>query len=242
MGLPAIMAMADSLAILLVILAFVAGGGVIHVVLQLLGRGKLATAQREAQRTADEAKRQADVIVEKSKVEAEKEYFRKKEQFEKESSVIREELKETEKRLDKRTDLLDKKLDTLTSKEKMLEQTENRVRERENVLKGKEREVEITLEDQRAQLLRISGMSVEDARQLLLTRLQHEVERDAAEMVDKILTEARDTAQEKSREIVVTAIQRFATEHTSASTVSTVDIPSDDMKTSGHLRKPPAWT
>jgi len=230
MGLHSLVAMLDPLTILLVVIALLIGAGVTHIVLQILGKGRLAAAQREAQRTVDEAKSQADVIVEKAKVEVEKEYFRKKEQFEKESSVVREELKETEKRLDKRTDLLDKKLDTLTSKEKMLEQAESRVRERENTVKGKERDVEITLEEQRAQLLRISGMSVEDAKHLLLTRLQHEVEHDAAEMVDKVLTEARDTAQEKSREIIVTAIQRFATEHTSASTVSTVDIPSDDMK------------
>ncbi|HOB76712.1 MAG TPA: ribonuclease Y [Phycisphaerae bacterium] len=230
MGLPALLAAVSSLDLAFLILGLAIGAVAVYIALSFSGKGKLAAAERESERIINEAQRQADVIVEKAKVEAEKEYFRKKDQFEKESSVIREELKETEKRLDKRTDLLDKKLDTLTSKEKMLEQTDARLKERENVLKQKEREVDLTLEEQRAQLLRISGMSVEEARQLLLTRLQHEVERDAAEMVDKILTEARDTAQEKSREIIVTAIQRFATEHTSASTVSTVDIPSDDMK------------
>jgi len=230
MGLPALLALADPLTILLVVIALVAGAGATYATLAVLGKGRLATAQHEAQRIVDESKSQADVIVKKANLDAKEEFMRKMEQFDKESSTIREELKETEKRLDKRTDLLDKKLDTLTSKEKMLEQTDARLKDRENVVKNKERDVDGILEDQRAQLLRISGMSVEDARQLLLTRLQHEVEHDAAELVDKLLTEAKDTAQEKSREIIVTAIQRFATEHTSASTVSTVDIPSDDMK------------
>lgn len=231
MGLPALLAEVDPLAILLTaILALLVGAGAMYAALAVLGKGRLATAQKEAQRIVGESKSQADVIVKKANLEAKEEFMRKMEQFEKESSTIREEMKETEKRLDKRTDLLDKKLDTLTSKEKMLEQIDGRLKERENVVKNKEREVEGILEDQRAQLLRISGMSVEDAKQVLLTRLQHEVEHDAAELVDKLLTEAKDTAQEKSREIIVTAIQRFATEHTSASTVSTVDIPSDDMK------------
>ncbi|MEP0841661.1 MAG: ribonuclease Y [Phycisphaerae bacterium] len=229
MGLPAILA-ADSWAFLSAIAGLLVGAGVMYFVFLVLGKGRLANAQREAGRIVDEAKSQADVIIKKANLEAKEEFIRKMEQFEKESSTIREELKETEKRLDKRTDLLDKKLDTLTSKEKMLEQTDLRLKERESVVRVKEQEVEKTLAEQRQQLLRISGMGVEEARQLLLTRLQHEVERDAAEMVDRILTEARDSAQEKSREIIVTAIQRFATEHTSASTVSTVDIPSDDMK------------
>ena len=73
-------------------------------------------------------------------------------------------------------------------------------------------------------------MSVDEARNVLLNQIRHEVEHDAAEIVEKTLTEARETAEQKSREIVVTAIQRYATEHTSANTVSTVDIPSDDMK------------
>lgn len=230
MELPAVMAAADSLTFLYVAIALIVGAGATFAVLQLLGKGQLANAQREAGRIVEEARSQAEVTVKTANLEAKAEFIKRMEEFDKESSKVREELKETERRLDKRTDLLDKKLDTLTSKERMLEQADSRLKERESAVNVKEKEVAATLDEQRNQLLRISGMSVEDARQLLLTRLQHEVERDAAELVDKLVTEARDTAHEKSREIIVTAIQRFATEHTSASTVSTVDIPSDDMK------------
>ncbi|GMU20044.1 MAG: ribonuclease Y [Phycisphaerae bacterium] len=231
MELPALMAQAGPLTMAFVVLvSLLVGGGLTYGVLLLLGKDKLASAHKEAERIVGDARSQAEVTAEKAKLEAKGEFIRRMEEFEKQSSAIREEMKETERKLDKRTDLLDKKLDTLTSKEKMLEQTDLKLKEREGVVREKEGQVDKVLEEQRAHLLRISGMSVDEARNLLLTRIQHEIEHDAAEMVDRVLTEARETAQEKSREIVVTAIQRFATEHTSTSTVSTVDIPSDDMK------------
>jgi len=73
-------------------------------------------------------------------------------------------------------------------------------------------------------------MSVDEARNVLLTRLSEEMEKEAAELIERTITDARETAEKKSREIVVTAIQRYAAEHTCDTTVSTVDIPNDDMK------------
>src|SRR4029079_12779476 len=142
----------------------------------------------------------------------------------------RDEMKEAERRLEKRADNLDKKLDTLSAKERMLEQGAQRVRDREAAMARAEAELNETLEQQRNQLLKISGLSMNDARNILLTKIQHEVEHVADERVEKMLSEARETAEEKSREIIITAMQRYANGHTSASTVSTVDIQSDDMK------------
>ncbi len=229
MGLPEVLAVSSD-ALIWIILGLVLGAGATYAALTLVGRQKFAAARREANRIVDEAKSQADVIVKTANLEAKSEFIAKLEEFEKQTSIVRDELKDAERRLEKRADNLDKKLDTLSTKEKMLEQGEQRVRDRESVVERQEKEIAEILEQQRSQLLRISGMSADEARNLLLTRLQHEIEHDAASLVDKILAEAKETAHEKSREIVITAIQRYATEHTSASTVSTVDIPSDDMK------------
>jgi len=229
MGLPTILA--DSSDILTPLVAgLIIGVAATYLLLMVLGKKRLTAAHREAERIVDEAKSQADVTIKTAQVDAKAEFIRRMEEFEKQSNKVREELKEAERRLEKRADNLDKKLDTLATKERMLEQGEQRVKSREGELSKKGEELDRVLDDQRSQLLKISGMSVEDARKVLLDRIRHEVEHDAANMVEKILAEAKETAEHKSREVIVTAIQRYATEHTSASTVSTVDIPSDDMK------------
>ena len=200
------------------------------VVLRLFSKQKLATAQRDAAQIIEKAKNEADVLVKRAEVDAKGEFIQRMDEFEKKSAAIRDELKEQERRLEKRADNLDKKLDTLVTKERALEQSDQRLNQRESALAEKEAQLTEALEHQRSQLLRISGMSADEARHVLLNQIRHEVEHDAAEMVEKVLTEARDGAEQKSREIVVTAIQRYASEHTSANTVSTVDVPSDDMK------------
>jgi ribonuclease Y len=140
------------------------------------------------------------------------------------------ELKETEKRLSKREDSVDSKLDTLATKEKNIETSEKKLAEREASVATKETELSESLARQEAELVRISGMSVDEAKRNLLEVVQHDIENDAARLIERTLSEAKEEADEKAREVIITAIQRSAAEHTSASTVSTVDIPSDEMK------------
>ncbi len=227
MSLPIILA---DLTIVWILLGLVIGAGGTFLALQVLGKQKLVQAKREAESTIDDAKKQAEVLVKTAQVDAKAEFIKRMEEFEKHSAGVREEQKEAERRLEKREDNLDKKLDTLTTKERALESAENKLADRREAIEKREDELEGILEDQREHLIRISGMSHNDAREELLRQVREEVEHDAAELVDKIITDAKETAYEKSREVVVTAIQRYAGEHTSASTVSTVDVPSDDMK------------
>jgi len=198
--------------------------------LRIFGKQKIATAQQEAARIIEKSRNEAEVIIKRAEVDAKAEFIQRMDEFEKKSTVIRDELKETERRLEKRADNLDKKLDTLVTKERALEQTEQKLSQRDAALAEKEVQLTEALDQQRTQLLRISGMGAEEARGLVLSQIRHEIEREAAEIVEEVLTEARETAEQKSREIVVTAIQRYASEHTSGNTVSTVDVPSDDMK------------
>jgi len=218
------------LVLLFVFIGLLLGGGIVYLLLNFFSRQQLAAARQKAGQVLDEARSQAEVIIEKGKIDAEKERIAKLKEFEKQSGQIREELKEEQRRLEKREDNLDKKLDVLASKEKLLDQTDARLVQKESTLAKRETELEGILKEQRGQLLRISGMGVDEARNLLLTRMRHEVEHDAAALIDRTLNEAKETALSKSREVIITAIQRYATEHTSLATVSTVDIPSDDMK------------
>ncbi len=228
MGLPFFLAALP--AALWLVIGLVIGVALMYGLAVFLGKQPILKARQEADRLLGEAKNQADVLVKEAHVDAKAQFIQRLEEFERQSSKVRDELKEAERRLEKRADNLDKKLDTLAAKERMLEQGEQKLQTRQEKLAQQEAQIQQILEQERQQLLRISGLSAEEAKSVLLSQIRVEVEHDAAEMIEKVISEAKETAHEKSREVVVTAIQRYATEHTSASTVSTVDIPSDDMK------------
>ncbi|MBN1344822.1 MAG: ribonuclease Y [Phycisphaerae bacterium] len=212
------------------IIGLIAGVVGTYVVLELIGRQRRSAIRRESERILSEANKEAERIVQKAEVDAKAEFIKRKEQFEKETAQTRNESKEAERRLDKREDVLERKLDTLNTKERSIENAERQMAERETQLGAKEKQLAETLEQQRANLLRISGMSVQEAKDLLLRRISDEVEHEAAELIDKTITEAQESAEARARDITITAIQRYAADHTCDSTVSTIDIPSDDMK------------
>ncbi len=195
-----------------------------------LGRIRIDTAKREAERFTTEARADAEVVRKKAEVEAKAEYLRGQEKLKIEGDALRAEMRENEKRLAKREDNLEGKLDTLVTKERNLEQVVKKLATRADELTQKEQDAEALLAQRRETLLKISGMSVEEAKRTILDDLRHELDRDAALLVERTISAAKDEAFQRSREIVLTAIQRYAGEHTCESTVSTVDIPNDEMK------------
>jgi len=194
------------------------------------GRNRVDAARSEAGRILAESKSEAEVIVKKAQVDAKSEFLRGEEGLRKEREDMRAELKETEKRLAKREDNLEAKLDTLATKERNLEQEGKRLAARSEQVGKQEEEAALVLLQRREQLLRISGLSVDDAQKIVLEDVRQEVEHEAAVIVERGVAAAKEEATQRSREITLTAIQRYAGEHTCESTVSTVDIPSDEMK------------
>ncbi len=194
--------------------------------------GKMTSSSLKSR--ADEiiasARHEAETIIKTAQVDAKAEMLTSRERFEKEAAAVRNEHKDIERRLSKREDLIDQKMDTLETKERNIEAAEQKVAKREEELDAIEQEVTETLERQQAELIRISGLSREEATRRLLESLEHDIENDAARLVERRINEAKEMAEDRAREITITAIQRYAAEHTSASTVSTVDIPSDEMK------------
>jgi ribonuclease Y len=223
-------ASSDGAVLVLFVLAIVAAICGTFAFLHYFGKAKRAAAEQEIQRMLAEAKREAGQLLKQAELDAKAEYIKRTEQFERETAETRNELRDAERRLAKREDNLEGKLETLATKERGLEQAQKQVRDREKKVEARDQELREVVAQQRSQLLKISGMSVDEARDLLLTRLSEEMEKEAAELIERTITDARETAEKKSREIVVTAIQRYAAEHTCDSSVSTVDIPNDDMK------------
>jgi len=230
MGLLNWLAVSSSSMIALAIVALLVGAAIAYGLSVGWAKSRARIARSRAEQLLNEAREKAESIVERAHIEAKEEALKLREEIEQEVAGTRAELKEAERRLAKREDNLEKKIDALSTQERSLQAQERQLQDRDKALSLKEKELAEIVSQQRDQLLKISGMSLEEARELLLSRLKHDVERESAAIVENAITAAKETAEEKSREIILTAIQRYAAEHTSDHTVSAVDIPSDDMK------------
>ena len=193
-------------------------------------RAKRTQTEKELEARKQAAEAEAQKIIAQAEAKAQSNFVNRREQFEKDTEATRKELRDEERRLSKREDLIDQKLETISAKERMAEAAERAIAEREKSLAGKDKHLNELIGQQKSQLLKVANLSLDEARAQVIDQVEKEMERDTAQLIQKRLEEAKDTAESQAREIVVTAIQRYAAEHTCESTVSTVDIPSDDMK------------
>jgi ribonucrease Y len=193
-------------------------------VLGMLARGYWASqsmkaAGAEARRIEAEARaRQKELIL-----EAKDEKLRMQREAEDEARARRNELSALERRLLQRDEQLDQRTD-------MLEQRDRKLLERERELERAREDVTKAHAEQVAALERVSSVSADDAKALLLEAVRDEAEHDAVKLARAIERKARDEADEKARDVIVTAIQRVAADHTAEHTVTVVHLPNDEMK------------
>ncbi|MBM4048509.1 MAG: ribonuclease Y [Planctomycetes bacterium] len=214
----------------------------IHVVgvLVLLGLGYLVRLwlervrrQRDEAAAAnilEEAKQEADRVKKEAEVSAKEEIHQKREEFEKETSDVRRELRELERRLTKREDGLDRKWDLFNKKERHIENLEKTLAAKRKDISAKELELEGLLEKEKISLHQISALSQEDARKMLMERLEKEMEQECAEIVNRRTEKMKETLEQDAKQVLTTAIQRCAADHTAESVVTTIELSNDDMK------------
>lgn len=194
----------------------------------------IALRRKSAQHTAsyilEDAKRRADEAVKEAQLQAKEEIIKRKETMESELQDARNELRSWEKRLSKREDGLDNKVDILNKKERFIERSEQDLRKRGERLKKKEDQLDEMVEEERQVLHKVSGLSREEAKQLLLERLEEEIDREVSALIQRKTEHVREEADREARTIIATAIQRVAAEHTQEIVVSTIDLPNDEMK------------
>jgi len=212
------------------IIAFLLGIGLAAIVFQIISRVKAKTFRQDLQREIDGAKKEAENIIKSAKLDAAAEAIKKKEELTAEAHRVRGELRETEQRLSKREDVLEKQIELVEQRENSAKNLEKEAQRRLEHAEDKDKQLSSLMAQQKNQLLKISAMSLDDARELLLKRLEDECEHEMAMLIQRKVEEAKEIADEKSREIINTAIQRYAAEQTCDATVSTVEIPNDDMK------------
>ena len=189
----------------------------------LYARFQLAAAEQKAERIKQDAVKEAEAQKKEILVEAKDQLIRERNQQEREVRERRAELQRYERRVQQKEETLDKKVETLDKQEQSLQARAKAASEKEEALAGQE-------ERYRQELERISGLSAEEAKKLIIQGLENEAKRDAQLIVNKIEQEAQLSAEKKARDILVTTIQRIATEVTTEVTVTSVSLPSDEMK------------
>ncbi len=187
-------------------------------------------AELQGQELLEQYRRQAEQLLRDAELQARDEIFRRREEFNREIDAARAELREQERRLEKREDTLEHKYKELARKEKHLESLKEKIIDRKEALEKKNKHLEELIQQEMTKLYEITGLSREAAKQMLLERLQRELSEEVAAKIRQHEERLKQQAEVKAREIVTTAIQRYAADQTASVTVSTVDIPSDDMK------------
>lgn len=189
-----------------------------------------AQAQSRAQEIVETGRREAEQSRKDVELRAKDELFHKRDEFNREMEQARSELREHERRLEKREDAADQKQKLLAKKERVLEHNQKKLVERKELIEKKSRELETAIKEQMERLHELSGMSRDQAEKVLLERLERELTAEIVSRLQKHEERFRAESEQKAREILASAIQRYAAQHTADTTVSTVDIPSDDMK------------
>lgn len=212
------------------VVGFLLGACLVAIVYQMAARTRARTIAEDLQRQIDGAKREAENIIKTAQIEAATEAIKKKEAFTAEANQTRTELRENESRLSKREDVLERQTELLQRQDKAVKQQEQELERRVRNMEVKDKQLTVLIAQQKNQLLKITGMNMDDARELLLKRLEDECEHDMSALIQRKVEEAKEIADDKCRAVISAAIQRYAAEQTCEVTVSTVDIPNDDMK------------
>ncbi len=184
---------------------------------------KIGNAESKAREIIDDAVKTAEAKKKESLLEIKEESIRTKNELEKETKERRAELQRYEKRVLSKEESLDKKSDVIERREAAYTAKEEQLRQRETKVEA--------LSKQRVQELeRISGLTSEQAKEYLLKTVEDDVKHDTAKMIKELEAQAKEEADKKAKEYVVTAIQRCAADHVAETTISVVQLPNDEMK------------
>lgn len=188
-----------------------------------VAEAEIGSAEKESQRIVSEAEKIAERKKRDALIEAREEIHKSRVEIEREVRERRSEIQRNERRLQQKDETLEKKMDALEKKDEALNKQIQEIEQRQA-------DIEQIYKQQLEKLESISGLSVEEAKQYLLSNIEGEVKHEAAIMVKGIFDRAKEEANRKAKEVLSTAIQRCAADHASEITVSVVPLPNDEMK------------
>ncbi len=198
----------------------IAGG---YFVRKNIAESKVATAEEAARRILEDAQKSGESKKKEALVEAKEEIHKLRIELDREIKERRSELQRLERRLMQKEENLDRKIDSLEKKEEILSRKEA------DLDKSQEKIHELYAK-QLTELERLSGLSSDEARNLLLANVQEEIKHETAMLIKELEQQAKEEADKRAREIISLAIQRCAADHVAETTVSVVALPNDEMK------------
>lgn len=211
------------LAVVVGIVFLIVGILVGFIVRKVIGEKAIGNAESKAKNLLAEAKNTAENLRKEKILEAKEEIHKLREDCEEELRNRRSEVSKSERRVEQKEENLDRKLDGLEKREAGLNKKEETMNE-------KIKEIDANLEKQVETLEKISGYTKEEAKDVLLKEVEKDIRKDASAMITQIETEAKEEGEKKAREIITSAIQRYASDQVAETTVSVVSLPNDDMK------------
>lgn len=201
-----------------------------YIVRKKFSENKLVNADAMAQKIIAEAEKEANNKKREAVLEAKDRLYQSKAEFERETKDKKADLQKMEKRLSQKEENLDRKVEVLDKKEQELNTKSKTLAGREKELSQKIAEYDTITQEQKNMLERISNMSSEEAKAMLMAKMENEARHDAVRLIKKIEEEAKETASKKAKEIISLAIQRYAADEVVEATVSMVELPNNEMK------------
>lgn len=222
--------MMEPTTIIFILLATIVGAVVGFFGRKSIAEAKIAGAKSVAEQIIDEANREAEALKKEALLEAKDEIHTIRTEAEQDIRDRRIELQKQENRLMQKEENLDRKDESLDKREVMLEKKEDSLAGRQQQIEEMESKVEEMVRNQQAELERISSLTREEARQIIIERVENELSHELALMVKETENRAKEEADKKAKEILSLAIQRCAADHVAETTVSVVNLPNDEMK------------
>ncbi|MCU0582961.1 MAG: ribonuclease Y [Syntrophales bacterium] len=220
----------DFLPVIIAIASLIAGIAFGYLLRKMITRKELQSSENLAVRIVEEAKKEADNIKKEAVLQAKESLLRTKADFEREARDRKTELDKLEGRLRSKEENQEKRIDMLVQKESNIENREKGLQQKENSLHEKHERLNRIIDDQKEKLEKIAGFTAEEAKAQLIQSLEAEAKREAAILIRKAEEEAKRTADKKAQEIIAYSIQRYAGDFVAESTVSVVNLPTDEMK------------
>ncbi len=196
----------------------------------IINNMKVTKASKEAEKIINQAKKDVEKIKRDAAIEQKEEAHKLKMDLDKEIREKKDELKQSEARLLQRESSMDKRDELYQKRESALDDREEKLSERQLEIQNEKSKVEEIKKEQLELLQKISGFSKDKARELVMSQVKESMSKEVAEYIKEAEDEAKLTANQTARELIVTAMQKYAADIASDQTVTVVDLPSDEMK------------
>jgi ribonuclease Y len=214
----------------LLVVAIAGGIGLGLLLHQKFTARRSRSTQERASKTIEEAEKRAAAIIKEAEIQAKDLLFKSRTEFEEEVKERRQEILNLERRLLQREENLEKRIDLFDQKESGFARREKAMVQQEKAVAEMENKYTAMIDQQRQLLERIAGISAEEAKERLMQMVESQMRHESGKLIKKIEEETQTQAEKKAREIIVSAIQRYAADYVAEETVSVVTLPNEEMK------------